>query len=106
MGVKAKVNLDRSNRLLKNMSRANVKAIIDEGMHHGYVLMRQNVHVVTGELESSLNYEVSGYHGKLTAGAEHAIYEMARGGEHDFMTDAFNAAVELIIAELQGLVKD
>jgi hypothetical protein len=106
LGVKTKISLDRSNRLLKGLSRANVKAIVDEGMHHGYVLMKQQVHVVTGELEASLDYEVGTYTGKLKAGAEHAIYEMARGGNHDFMTDSFNAAVEYIIAELQGLVKD
>jgi hypothetical protein len=106
MGVKTKVSLDRSNKLVKGLSRANVKAIVDEGMHHGYELMRQRVHVVTGELEGSLDYEVNVYKGKLIAGAGHAIFEINRGGEHDFMTDAFNAAVELIISELQGLVKD
>jgi len=106
MGVKTKVNVDRSNKLVKGLSRANVSAIIDEGMNHGYELMKQRVHVVTGELENSLDYETSTYTGKLIAGAGHAIFEINRGGEHDFMTDAVNAAAELIIAELQGLVKD
>jgi hypothetical protein len=106
MGVKTKISLDRSNRLIKGLSKANVSAIIDNGLNHGYELMRQRVHVVTGELESSLDYEVNVYKGRLIAGAEHAIYEIARGGHHDFMTDAVNAATELIIAELQGLVKD
>lgn len=105
MGVKTKVSLDRSNRLVKGLSRANVAAIIDEGMNHGYELMNQRVHVVTGELQGSLDYQVTTYTGKLIAGAGHAIFEIKKGGTHDFMTDAVNAATELIIAELQGLVK-
>ena len=105
MGVKTKVSLDRSNRLVKGLSRANVKAIVDNGLNHGYELMRQRVNIVTGELHDSLDYEVNTYKGRLIAGAGHAIFEIDRGGQHDFMTDAVNAATELIIAELQGLVK-
>ena len=106
MGVKTKVSLDRSNKLVKGLSRANIKAIVDNGMNHGYELMRQRVHYITHELENSLDYETTTYTGKLTAGAAHAVYERDRGGTHDFITEPFNAAVELIIAELQGLVKD
>jgi hypothetical protein len=96
-GIKANVSFDRSKKLASKFTRAEVSSIIREGMEHAASLGRGKAHKQTGELESSIHADFSSaYRGALVSDVPQAVFEMDKGGDHDWATDAFNAGVELI----------
>ncbi len=96
-GIKASVNFDRSRKIASKFTRAEVSAIIREGMEHAASLGRLAAHVDTGELASSITAEFpSAYRGILHSDVPQAVFEVKRGGHHDWATDAYNAGIELI----------
>lgn len=96
-GLKANVSFDRSKKIASKFTRAEVSAIVHEGMEHAASLGRLAAHVQKGELQASIRAEFSSaYRGALVSDVPQAVFEVQRGGTHDWATNAFNAGVELI----------
>lgn len=72
--------------------KARAKPKIERTMARAFEIADNQVHVITGFLKSTGSYEVrdegDSIIGEILYGADYAIYEFGRGGEHDALTPA------------------
>jgi hypothetical protein len=104
-GIKVKVNLDRTNRLKQTLTRTEINGALDDTLQEVEDMWIEDVHVITGELQSSIGHRTSGYSGEVFANAEHARFEVDRGGIHDFTTRGFTTGQRSFHQKMQDLLK-
>jgi hypothetical protein len=109
-GIKVSVKFDNIKKLQDNLSKQEVHATIDDTMKEISEIWANDVHVITGHLQSTIGYETSGYVGKVFATAEYAAIERARPGgkdgtPHDFTIRGTEQGTPIFIQRLQELVK-
>lgn len=83
--------MDGSRRFSRQYREA-VKPGLDEALQKFFQDTQNRVHVLTGELKGSGTVQMFRGQGEdlvgtVTYTSDHAMYEMARGGEHDFFTE-------------------
>ena len=81
------------------------KAAVDDTLDEMALGMHQRVHIITGKTDESITVD----HAAGTVSASYgAVFEVERGGAHDFMTPAFNEGMtrvyDKVTAELRRVM--
>ena len=90
--------LERELSRIESMPNAKMNKALDAAFEFGYAAVKADVHVQTSSLKNSgkksTKHGASKWEGKFSFGGpstgvnnpvDYAIYELERGGEHDFM---------------------
>ena len=108
-GIKVTIKIDTIKKLQDKLSKQGVHAAIDDTVSEVSQMWTDDVHVITGELQSSIGFQTTGYVGRVFATAEHAPYERARPGSkdgtpHDFTLRGIEQGPTLLKEKLEELV--
>jgi hypothetical protein len=103
-GIETRVTFDKLKELQQHLSRGEINAALDDTCKEVSDMWYEDAHEITGELKASIGYETSGYTGRVFATSEHAIFEIERGGIHDFQTRGFTSGQRILKEKLEDLL--
>jgi hypothetical protein len=103
-GIKTTVHFDRLKDLQKKLSRSEINSALDDTLKEVSDMWYEDAHEITGELKSSIGYRTTAYTGQVFATSPHAIFELNRGGIHDFTTRGFTTGQRLLKQKLEELL--
>lgn len=105
MKVRVRVNLQHVERLKENLKQTNITSALDDTLSEVAEMWIEDAHVITGFMQSRIEWRTVTNFGRVFCTAEYAIAEVERGGDHDFTARGLAAGPEILRRNMEALLQ-